>query len=69
MLDQRERRKKEAKQILKAMKIEKLIAKYGLVAVKHAINFWARYQQEAAKITRERQHLEARLAELKSKAI
>lgn len=58
---------KNNKKIWKSLGLEKCIKIYGIETVKRALNSWIKYQQENAKIFKEKAKLEARLLEIKSK--
>jgi len=55
------------KQIWKSVGIEGAIKQFGFPAVKHALNKWIVYQQQNAKLLREKKLLDEKLAEIEQR--
>ena len=62
-----EERNKLHKKIWKALRIEKAVKEFGFPAVKSALTKWVVYQQQNAKLLREKRELEAKLQEIDKK--
>ena len=58
---------KQTRLVWKSLKIESAIKKYGFSVVKSALNRWIKYQQENAKLLKEKGLLESKLAEIENK--
>lgn len=71
MKSYRDKKNEDAKKlnnkIWKALNIEKVIKDYGFKDVKMSLSKWIKYQQENAKLLKEKRTLEDKLAEIASK--